>query len=157
MGLKVGDKVPDFKSQTVQNGEFDTKQYFGKQMIVFYFYPKDETPGCTAQACSFRDQYQDFRDLGVEVVGISSDSIASHKEFASKYKLPFILIPDENKKLQQSFGVPKALFGLLPGRVTYFVDKKGIIRFIHDSMNPTSHITKTLNFIKKFKPLNPDS
>jgi peroxiredoxin Q/BCP len=150
MALKVGDKIPDFTAKSSQNTVFDTKDYIGKQMLVFYYYPKDETPGCTAQACSFRDQYQDFRDLGVEVIGISSDSAKSHESFASKHKLPFILLPDENKKIQNLFGVPKALFGLLPGRVTYFVDKSGVVRFIHDSMNPLGHISKTLDFIKKF-------
>lgn len=150
MALKVGDKVPSFTSKTAQNTNFDTKDYFGKRMVVFYFYPKDETPGCTAQACSFRDQYQDFRDLGAEVIGISSDSSKSHESFANKHKLPFILLPDENKQIQNIFGVPKALFGLLPGRVTYFVDKYGYVRFIHDSMNPLGHISKTLDFIKKF-------
>jgi peroxiredoxin Q/BCP len=123
-------------------------------MVVFYFYPKDETPGCTAQACSFRDQYQDFRDLGAEIVGISSDSMESHQSFAKKHRLPFILIPDENKTLKNIFGVPNSLFGLLPGRVTYLVDTQGVIRFVHDSVNPITHISKTLLFLKKFVASN---
>ena len=154
MALKVGDKIPNFTAKALQDVVFDTQNYIGNQMVVFYFYPKDETPGCTAQACSFRDKYQDFKDLGVEVVGISSDSVKSHEGFVSKYKLPFILIPDEQKKIQSLFGVPKALFGLLPGRVTYFVDKSGVVRFIHDSMNPLGHISKTLDFIKNFTAAN---
>ena len=77
----------------------------GKKPVVFYFYPKDNTPGCTAQACSFRDQYEDFKDLGAEVIGISSDSIASHEKFIQKYKLPFILLSDSDKKIRNLFGV----------------------------------------------------
>ena len=102
----------------------------GKKPVVIYFYPKDNTPGCTMQACGFRDSYEDFIDLGAEVIGVSSDTVNSHKKFTSQYKLPFTLLSDSDKKLRKLFGVPDKLFGLLPGRVTYIINKKGIITII---------------------------
>ncbi|MBA4320214.1 MAG: peroxiredoxin, partial [Flavobacterium sp.] len=94
MALQVGDKIPDFSAKDSKGNDFDSASIVGKKPVVFYFYPKDNTPGCTAQACSFRDQYEDFKDLGAEVIGISSDSIASHEKFAKQYKLPFLLLSD---------------------------------------------------------------
>ncbi len=151
MALKIGDTIPNFTALDTNGKEFDSKNYIGKQPIVIYFYPKDNTPGCTAQACSFRDHYEDFKDFGAEVIGISSDSIASHSNFSSKYKLPFILLSDSNKKLRTLFGVPSNLFGLLPGRVTYVVDKTGKIVLIFDSMIATSHIPKAIEIVKKMQ------
>jgi peroxiredoxin Q/BCP len=116
---------------------------------VIYFYPKDNTPGCTAQACSFRDQYEDFKDLGAEVIGISSDSVESHQKFSKQYKLPFILLSDHDKKIRRLFGVPSGMFGMLPGRVTYVADKEGKIIMIFDSMMATKHIPKALEAVKK--------
>jgi peroxiredoxin Q/BCP len=117
--------------------------------VVIYFYPKDNTPGCTSQACSFRDAYQDFQDLGAEVIGVSGDSIRSHQGFQQKYKLPFILLSDENRKLRKLFGVPTALFGLIPGRVTYVFNSKGVCIYIFDSLNAKNHITKALIALQK--------
>lgn len=151
MALKIGDTIPNFTAIDTNSKEFDSKNYIGKQSLVIYFYPKDNTPGCTAQACSFRDHYEDFKDFGAEVIGISSDSVASHSNFSSKYKLPFILLSDSNKKLRTLFGVPSNLFGLLPGRVTYVVDKTGKIVLIFDSMLATSHIPKAIEIIKKMQ------
>jgi len=150
MALQVGDKIPNFKAKDSTGNEFDSTSIVGLKPVVFYFYPKDNTPGCTAQACSFRDQYEDFKDLGAEVVGISSDSVSSHEKFAKRYKLPFLLLSDDNKKLRNLFGVKTNLFGLLPGRVTYVADKDGIIQLIFDSMNATSHIPKALTLLRKF-------
>ena len=149
MALQVGDKIPHFSAKDSHGNDFDSASVVGKKPAVFYFYPKDNTPGCTAQACSFRDQHEDFKDLGAEVIGISSDSIASHEKFIQKYKLPFILLSDNDKKIRKLFGVKPDLFGLIPGRVTYVADKNGIIQFIFDSMNATNHIPKALETIKK--------
>jgi len=147
--LKVGDKIPVFKTKDTNGNDFDSQKIVGQKPLVIYFYPKDHTPGCTAEACSFRDQYQDFTDLGAEVIGISSDSVASHQKFTKQYKLPFILLSDHDKKIRTLFGVKPNLFGLLPGRVTYVVDKNGIIQMIFDSMMATKHIPKALEAIKK--------
>ena len=149
MALQVGDKVPDFSAKDSKGNDFDSVSVVGKKPVVFYFYPKDNTPGCTAQACSFRDQYEDFKDLGAEVIGISSDSIASHEKFAKQYKLPFLLLSDNDKKLRNLFGVKPSLFGLIPGRVTYVVDKNGIIRLVFDSLVATNHIPRALETVKK--------
>ena len=149
MALQVGDRIPNFTANDNDGNVFDSASIVGKKPVVFYFYPKDNTPGCTAQACSFRDQYEDFKDLGAEVIGISSDSVSSHEKFAKRYKLPFLLLSDNNKKLRTLFGVKTNLFGLLPGRVTYVADKNGIIKLIFDSMNASSHIPKALAIVKK--------
>ena len=149
MALKVGDKIPNFTAKDTHGNDFDSQNFVGQKALVIYFYPKDNTPGCTAQACSFRDQYEDFKDLGAEVIGISSDSENSHEKFASKYKLPFILLSDQDKKIRNLFGVPSGMFGLLPGRVTYVADKSGKIVMIFDSMMATKHIPKALEAIKK--------
>lgn len=150
MALKVGDRIPDFRAINTNGTVFESQSIIGKKPVVIYFYPKDDTPGCTAQACSFRDQYEDFTDLGAEVIGISGDTVASHQKFAKQFKLPFILLSDSNKKIRNLFGVPSGLFGLLPGRVTYVADKNGIIKLIFDnSLMATKHIPKALASIKK--------
>jgi peroxiredoxin Q/BCP len=149
MELKVGDKIPNFLAKDTSGNDFDIKNLVGKKPLVIYFYPKDNTPGCTAQACSFRDQYEDFKDLGAEVIGISGDSIDSHKKFAKQHKLPFILLSDDNKKIRRLFGVPSNMFGMLPGRVTYVTDRNGEIKMIFDSMMATKHIPKALEAVKK--------
>lgn len=149
MALKIGDKVPNFTALDTLGNKFDSNEFIGKKPVVIYFYPKDNTPGCTAQACSFRDQYEDFLELGAEVIGISSDSVASHEKFSKQFKLPFILLSDSNKKIRTLFGVPNAVFGLLPGRVTYVANKEGIIIMQFDSMLATKHISKAIEALKK--------
>jgi peroxiredoxin Q/BCP len=149
MALQIGDKVPNFTAKDKDGIIFESKSVVGIKPVVFYFYPKDNTPGCTAQACSFRDQYEDFKDLGAEVIGVSSDTSASHEKFAKKHRLPFILLSDYNKKIRTIFGVKTNLFGLIPGRVTYVLDSNGIIRLVFDSVIATKHIPKALEIIKK--------
>ena len=141
MALEVGDKTPNFSAKDSYGNDFESNSIIGKKPVVLYFYPKDNTPGCTAQACSFRDQYEDFKDLGAEVVGISSDSESSHQKFSKQYNLPFMLLSDSDKKLRTLFGVQT--------RVTYVIDKNGIIQLIFDSLVSTNHIPKALNIIKK--------
>lgn len=149
MQLKVGDKIPNFKAKDTNGNDFDSLEIIGQKPLVIYFYPKDNTPGCTVQACSFRDQYEDFKDLGAEVIGISSDNVASHQKFTQQYKLPFILLSDSDKEIRKLFGVPSNLFGILPGRVTYVADKTGIIIMVFDSMKAKQHISKALEAIRK--------
>jgi peroxiredoxin Q/BCP len=149
MGLKVGDTIPNFKAKDANGNDFDSQNIVGKKPLVIYFYPKDNTPGCTTEACSFRDQYEDFTALGAEVIGISSDSVSSHQQFSTQFKLPFILLSDNDKKIKNLFGVPSGLFGLLPGRVTYVTDKNGVIQMIFDSILAAKHIPKALLAIQK--------
>ena len=152
MELKVGDKIPNFKAKDTNGNDFDSQEMIGKKPLVIYFYPKDNTPGCTAQACSFRDQYEDFKDLGAEVIGISGDSIESHQKFTQQYRLPFILLSDSDKKIRTLFGVSSSLFGLIPGRVTYVADTTGTVIMIFDSMKAKNHISKALEAIKEIQP-----
>ena len=150
MSIQVGNKVPVFTAIKQDGSTFDLKDYLGKPLVI-YFYPKDFTPGCTTQACSFRDFYQDFQDLGAEVIGVSADSVASHQNFQQKYKLPFILLSDADKKLRRLFGVPSTLFGLIPGRVTYIFDATGICIYIFDNLSAKNHIDKALQALQKSK------
>ncbi|MEI6750379.1 MAG: peroxiredoxin [Bacteroidota bacterium] len=147
--LEVGSSVPDF-SLLDQNGKmFDLSEILGKHNLVIYFYPKDGTQGCTKEACTFRDMYQDFTDAGAEVIGISGDNRESHQGFSTAHKLPFTLLSDEDKTVRKLFGVPTDFFGLLPGRVTYIVDKKGIIRYIFKSQTQIEkHVRESLRILK---------
>jgi thioredoxin-dependent peroxiredoxin len=147
MALKTGDVLPHFTAKDTYGNVFDSNDYIGKQSLVIYFYPKDDTPGCTTQACGFRDHYQEFKEAGAEVIGISSDTVQSHLKFKSKYNLPFILLSDNDKKLRKLFGVPNDLL-FLPGRETFIVDKEGIIKMIFNSMSASSHISKVLDYFK---------
>src|SRR5688572_19294380 len=131
--LQPGDKAPDFKLLTTSGELFQLSDKLREANVVLYFYPKDETRGCTAQACSFRDQYEVFKEQGAEVVGISSDKMASHQQFTSKYQLPFILLSDEGGKVRKEYKVPRTL-GLIPGRVTYVIDQQGIVRYAFNSL-----------------------
>ncbi len=115
-------------------------EYLGKKNVVLYFYPKDETAGCTKEACAFRDNYQVFAELGAEVLGVSGQSVESHKGFASHYGLPFLLLADVGNKVRELYGVP-ATMGFLPGRVTYIIDKKGVVRHVFNSQyEPAKHV-----------------
>ena len=139
--LQTGQPAPDFTLTTASGQPFRLADQRGRH-VVLYFYPKDDTPGCTTQACSFRDQYEDFRDLGAEVVGISSDNEQSHQKFTQKHRLPFELLADEKGDVRKLYEVPRALLGLLPGRVTFVIDKKGIIQYIFNSLSgATDHVS----------------
>ncbi len=131
-GVSVGSKAPDFTLPS-QSGEMvSLGDFLGKKPVVLFFYPKDETPGCTKQARAFRDGYEEFGKLDAEVIGISSDSVESHKGFAAKHFLPFLLLSDEGGKVRKLYGMPST-FGLLPGRVTYVIDAEGVVRHIFAS------------------------
>ena len=148
--IKVGDRVPDFSLPSQTGTTVNVGDLIGKKSLVIYFYPKDDTPGCTAESCAFRDSYEVFTDAGAEVIGISADSPQSHQQFAQKYNLPFTLLSDSDNRVRKLFGVPATLF-VLPGRVTYIIDKEGIVRHIFDSMlDFKAHVTESLNTIKSF-------
>lgn len=150
MAIKTGDKCPSFTLRDQDGRTFNIDEEIGKENLVIYFYPKDDSPGCTKQACSFRDSFEDFKDAGARVIGISSDDEASHKKFAAKHNLPFTLLADSNKQVRKKFGVPTNLLGLIPGRVTYIVDMDGIVRGVFNSqIQFDKHITEALNVLKK--------
>lgn len=147
-GLSIGSQAPEFTLNDQDGKPVSLSDFRGQKSVVVYFYPKDDTPGCTAEACSFRDQFTEFSDAGAEVIGISSDSEASHKKFAEKHRLPFTLLSDRGGKVRTAFGVP-ATFGLLPGRVTFVIDKAGVVRHAFNSqINATKHVAESLAVLK---------
>jgi peroxiredoxin Q/BCP len=149
MGIRAGDAAPDFTLPKQDGSTVRLQELIDRGPVVLYFYPKDDTPGCTKEACSFRDAYEDFKDAGAEVVGVSSDSAGAHKAFADKHRLPFTLVSDEGGKVRKLYGVPSTL-GLLPGRVTYVIDRKGIVRHVFNSqLNPTKHVREALDALKR--------
>lgn len=147
--VNVGEKAPDI-SLPNQEGEIITlSDYYSKNNIVLFFYPKDFSPGCTTQACHFRDNYENFTDLGAEVIGISSDSVESHKKFLDEYLLPFQLLSDEGDKVRHGYGSTKG-FGHLPGRYTFIIDKEGMIRHIFTSeTDMKKHIDEALKVLQR--------
>jgi peroxiredoxin Q/BCP len=149
MTLRVGDKAPEIDERTHDGEQIRTGDLLGEKVVVLYFYPKDETPGCTAEACSFRDAYEDFVDAGAIVVGVSADSLGSHEQFARHHRLPFKLISDEDGALRKAYDVPSNLFGLLPGRVTYVIDRKGTIRHVFNSqIQAKRHVKEALDVVR---------
>lgn len=149
--MAIGEKAPLFSLPNNAGEIINLEDYLGKKILVIYFYPKNETAGCTAEACSFRDRYELFTQANAEVIGISSDSLESHTNFSSKYKLPFTLLSDRDNKVRKLYGV-KATFGIIPGRATYIIDKKGIIQHIFVSQfNPKKHVDMALKIIEEIK------
>lgn len=149
-GIKVGDKAPLFNLMDQHGEEFFMKDYLGLNAMVVYFYPKDDTPGCTKEACKFRDDHQEFEELKVKIIGISADSVESHKDFAIKYNLPFTLLADTNNEVRNLFGVKKNFFGLVPGRVTYVIDINGVVIHIYDNMiKSENHINEALKALAR--------
>ena len=132
MALQIGDAAPDFTLPD-QNGELVRLAGFKSRRVVIYFYPKDDTPGCTMEACAFRDNYAELQSLGAEVWGVSGDDASSHQRFATRHQLPYPLLVDQANGLRKAFGVPSVL-GLLPGRVTYVIDASGVIRHIFNNL-----------------------
>ncbi len=146
--INVGDRAPNFTLKN-QNGEsVSLSDFKGEKAVVLYFYPKDDTPGCTTESCAFRDSYTTFSDVGAEVIGISGDSVSSHKQFAQKHNLPFTLLSDQGNQVRKLYGVPATLF-VLPGRVTYVIDKEGIVRHIFNSqLDFQGHINESLKVLQ---------
>jgi peroxiredoxin Q/BCP len=146
--IKVGDKVPVFQLKDQTGATFDLSTVLGKQPLVIYFYPKDETSVCTKEACSFRDSYEKFAQYGAKVIGISSDGVASHKSFAEHHKLNFTLLSDPDNKARKLFGVPKSF--VIPGRVTYIIDKNGVVVHEFNSLKDSEkHVTEALAALAK--------
>jgi len=145
----VGSPVPDFELKN-QDGElFQLQSVLGKSNLVIYFYPKDDSPGCTREACMFRDQFEVFRDADALVIGISGQSVESHKQFAKKYGLNYTLLSDTGNKLRRKFGVSSNLFGLIPGRVTYVVNKQGTVEYMFSSqIQAEKHVEEALRILK---------
>ncbi len=148
MAVKVGDPAPDFTLPS-QNGPSVSLKDFRGKAVVLYFYPKDDTPGCTAESCGFRDQYEVFKTSGAEIIGVSGDSSESHQKFATKYQLPFTLLSDKGHQVRKLYGATTA-FGLVPGRVTYIIDSSGVVRHIFNSMfNFKAHVEEAIKTLQQ--------
>lgn len=147
MALKIGDKLPrlTLKDQDGENYHFSRVE---DKALVIFFYPKDFTPGCTKQACGFRDSYEEFQDLGAEVIGISTDNENSHKKFATKLRLPFVLLSDKEKRARKAFGVKGGMMRLIPGRETFVFDKDKKLIHRFNNMGASQHIPEALNALK---------
>ena len=146
--VQVGDRAPLFSLPTQTGATVSLEDFLGKSAVVLYFYPKDNTAGCTAEACSFRDSYEVFKEAGAEVIGVSADSEESHQQFASKHRLPFLLLSDTQGVVRKLYDVP-AVIGILPGRVTYVIDKEGIVRLVFsDMLNAQRHMTEALKVVQ---------
>ncbi|MDQ3862169.1 MAG: peroxiredoxin [Actinomycetota bacterium] len=130
--VTVGSVAPDFTLPSQSGDMVSLKDFLGMRPLVLFFYPKDNTLGCTREVCAFRDSFEELGKLDTEVIGISSDSVDSHRDFAEKHNLPFTLLSDEGGKIRRLYGVPNT-FGLFPGRVTYVIDRAGVVRHVFSS------------------------
>jgi len=147
--IDVGDLAPDFSLPSQTGEQISLADFRGKQAMVLFFYPKDGTAVCTKEACSFRDAYEDFVQAGAVVMGVSSDPVESHRAFASGHRLPFVLLSDADGSLRKAFGVPKTL-GLLPGRVTYVIDKQGLVRHVFSAQfSADRHVAEALAVVRQ--------
>jgi len=154
-GVQVGDKAPDFTLMSQSGERVRLQDRLAERVVVLYFYPKDETRGCTAEACAFRDSHEVFAEAGAEVIGVSSDSAGRHAAFADHYKLPFTLLSDEGGRVRKSYGVP-AVLGLIPGRVTYVIDRAGTVRHVFNSMtNIGQHVGDALALVRQLQAETP--
>ena len=149
MNFSPGDAAPNFTALN-QRGESVSLSDFKGKKVVLYFYPKDDTPGCTAQACNLRDNYSELQQAGYEVIGISSDAVKSHDKFANKYELPFTLLADEDKAIHEAYGVwkEKSMYGrtyMGTARTTFVIDEEGIITDIIEKVKTKDHTAQILN------------
>ena len=147
--LKVGDVAPDFTLPDQDKKNVSLKDYIGKKIVVLYFYPKDFTSGCTAEACAFRDSYEVFTDAGAEVIGVSADSPESHVKFRAEHHLPFTLLSDEKREVSRLYGIGKIL-GLFSVRTTFVMDKTGVVRHIFSSQDAKKHIDEAIRIVNEF-------
>jgi len=149
--LSVGDAAPDFSLPSQRGGVVRLSDLLGAGGVVLYFYPKDNTPGCTAEARAFRESYETFRKMGADVIGVSSDTVDAHVDFAARCDLPFTLLSDPGGKVRRLYGVPSTL-GLLPGRVTYVIDARGVVRHIFNSQfNATKHVEEAIRALQTIR------
>ena len=146
--VEVGSIAPDFTLPS-QTGEMvSLRDFIGKKPVVLFFYPADDTPGCTKEACTFRDNFEAFKKLDAEVIGVSSDSVESHKRFAANHDLPFTLLSDDGAKVRRLYEVPNT-FSIFPGRVTYVIDREGIVRHVFSSqLGVEKHVEEALKALQ---------
>jgi peroxiredoxin Q/BCP len=148
---RVGDRAPDFTLRATTGELVSLSDFRGRAEVVLFFYPKDDLPACSVEACSFRDSYETFRDAGAEVIGVSADSPESHRRFAERLRLPFRLLSDAGGSVRSRYGVSRT-FGLIPGRVTFLIDQQGIVRHVFSSQfQPFKHVSAMLGVLRKLR------
>jgi thioredoxin-dependent peroxiredoxin len=149
--IQVGDTVPDNPLTVHDDRTLSLADFKGKQTVVLFFYPADDTPLCTREVCSFRDAYQEFVRAGASVIGVSGDSESTHRLFAEAQRLPYLLVADANGSLRRAFGVPKS-FGLIAGRVTYVIDRDGIVRDVFNyQFSAQKHVDNALRIVRSLE------
>ena len=158
MVLKEGDKAPEFNLTSSKGTNVSLKDYKGKQRVVLYFYPKDDTPGCTVEACAFRDNIKKIEGLDAVVLGVSPDDVKSHDKFVEKFKLPFVLLADTEKKVCNAYGVwvKKSMYGkeyMGVARTTFIIGKDSKIEKIYEKVKPEGHAQEVLDFLKNAEDL----
>lgn len=154
--VKVGDKAPDFSLEAQDGSTVSLHDFLEKKSVVLYFYPKDNVGICKKEACLFRDQYHAFVDAGAEVLGVSSDSVESHKHFVEQRNLPFKLLSDKHGTVRKLYGVPKSAGGALPGRVTFVIDPQGVVRLTFNSlMHADKHVSEALRILHEVSASRP--
>jgi thioredoxin-dependent peroxiredoxin len=150
--LQIGDMIPEFILPDQNGRMFDIKNVLGSKKLVIYFYPKDDSPGCTKEACYFRDLFEVFKEADAVIIGISGQSVESHKKFAEKHRLSFTLLSDTGNMIRKLFGVPTNAFGILPGRVTYVADRSGKVAYMFNSqIQAERHVDEALKILKELK------
>lgn len=150
--INVGDPAPEITLATHTGDQVPLADYRGKQAVVLFFYPKDGTPVCTKEASSFRDAYEDFVEAGAAVIGVSGDSASRHQAFAASHQLPFVLVSDHDGRVRRAFGVPRSM-GIFPGRVTYVIDREGVVRHVFSSQFAADrHVSEALEVVRKLSP-----
>ncbi len=146
--VKAGDHAPKFRLQSASGDYVSLDDFLGKKNVVVFFYPKDDSVGCTKEACSFRNSYSAFKELDAEVIGISPDGKDSHESFAKDNQLPFTLLSDPDGSMRRAYGV-KSTLGLIPGRVTFVINKQGIIMYVYSSqIRPEAHVQQALEVLR---------
>ncbi|MFO0910853.1 MAG: peroxiredoxin [Isosphaeraceae bacterium] len=149
--IAVGEAAPEFALESAAGETVRLSDFRGKSEVVVFFYPKNNTPACTIEACSFRDSYEAFRAAGAEVIGISADSTSSHQSFRQNFKLPFLQLSDPGGKVAALYGVPKTL-GVFPGRTTFVIDRQGVVRHVFSSqLQPTKHVKEALQVLESLR------
>ena len=158
--IQVGDTIPDFSLNDQDGNMVDISNFRGRKKLVIFFYPMDGMLGCTREACYFRDLSEAFDEVGAVIIGISGQSVESHKDFAAKYRLNYTILSDRENKVRKLFNVPSSAFGLIPGRVSYVADSEGkIIHVFNSQLQPKRHADEALKIcllLKKTDTLQQD-